>query len=83
MEMNRSAAEILKQWDPFGEGEDGYETEIADVITALQKSENPSELANRIRMIYEHSYELWIPLESCMEVSYKLIALKYKAVCPA
>ncbi|SIT92089.1 DUF1871 family protein [Edaphobacillus lindanitolerans] len=79
--MNRSAAGILKQWDPFDEGEEAYETEIADVIAALQEAEHPSELANRIRLIYEHSYELWIPLESCMEIAYKLIALKY--VCPA
>ncbi|WP_257125348.1 YugE family protein [Bhargavaea cecembensis] len=81
--MNRFAADFLKQWDPLGQGEDAYDEEIADVIAALHETGHPSELANRIRLIYEHSHEFWIPLESCMDIAYKLIALKYGVVCPA
>lgn len=82
IEINHFAADILDRWDPFGQGPGAYDLEIADVIEALHKAVHPSELAKQIRLIYEHSFELWIPHEACMEVSYKLIALKYGAGCP-
>ncbi|MEK4486832.1 DUF1871 family protein [Psychrobacillus sp. FSL H8-0484] len=81
IEMNRKAVWILQQWDPFNIGVDGYETETADVVTDLQSIDHPSELAKRIQGIYEHSFEQWIPLEKCVEISYKLIALKYEMKC--
>jgi hypothetical protein len=31
--------------------------------------------------VYEHSYEQWIPLEQCVQIAYKLIAVKYEAKC--
>ncbi|MFC7366107.1 MULTISPECIES: DUF1871 family protein [Bhargavaea] len=82
IEINHFAADLLDRWDPFNQGPGAYETEIADVIAALHDAAHPSELAERIRLIYEHSYELWIPHEACMDISYKLIALKYGAGCP-
>lgn len=81
IEMNRKAVRALQEWDPFQLGEDGYETETADVVADLQVIDHPSELAKRIQMIYEHSFEQWIPLEKCVEISYKLIALKYEMKC--
>ncbi|MCW1927638.1 DUF1871 family protein [Bhargavaea beijingensis] len=82
IEINHFAADLLNRWDPFNHGPGAYETEIADVIIALHDAVHPSELAKRIRLIYEQSYELWIPHEACMDISYKLIALKYGAGCP-
>lgn len=78
IEMNRKAIWTLQEWDPFNLGVDSYETETADVVADLQSIDHPSELAKRIQEIYEHSFEQWIPLEKCVEVSYKLIALKYE-----
>ena len=81
IEMNRKAIWALQEWDPFNLGVDGYETETADVVADLQNIDHPSELAKRIQEIYEHSFEQWIPLEKCVEISYKLIALKYEMKC--
>lgn len=81
IEMNRKAIWTLQEWDPFNLGVDSYETETADVVADLQSIDHPSVLAKRIQEIYEHSFEQWIPLEKCVEVSYKLIALKYEMKC--
>ncbi|MDN3428852.1 DUF1871 family protein [Microbacterium sp. APC 3898] len=78
-EMNRKAVLVLEEWDPFTIGSEGYETQIADVITQLGVLDHPSDLAKEIQSIYKTSFEKWIPLERCVDISYKLIALKYKA----
>ena len=80
-EMNRRAVHVLEEWNPFGIGEDSYDREIVDVVAQLHLLDHPSELAKQIQSIYEFSFEKWIPLEHCVEVSYKLIALKYEAKC--
>ncbi|PIC63061.1 hypothetical protein CSV79_13640 [Sporosarcina sp. P13] len=81
MEMNKRAVVLLKEWDPFQVGEDGYDVEIADVVSELERIDHPTDLAKCIRKVYEHSYEIWIPLEKCMDISYKLLAVKYEAKC--
>lgn len=80
-EMNRRAMRILAEWDPFKAGEEAYGTEIAGVVAELQVLDHPSELGRKIQHIYEFSFEQWIPLEKCVEISYKLLALKYEAKC--
>lgn len=79
IEMNKKAVLLLKQWDPFQEGEHAYDIEIADVVTKLHHMDHPADLAKCIRDIYERAFEIWIPLEDCMDISYKLIAIKYEA----
>lgn len=81
IEMNRRAVLILASWDPFKLGSEAYDTETADVVAALQGIDHPSDLAKKIQTIYEHSFEKWIPLEQCMQISYKLIAVKFEAKC--
>lgn len=81
IEMNRKALWTLQEWDPFEIGAGSYDAEAADVVVNLQSIDHPSDLAKRIQTIYEHSFEQWIPLEKCVEVSYKLIALKYEMKC--
>ncbi|MET0785270.1 MAG: DUF1871 family protein [Paenisporosarcina sp.] len=81
IEMNRRAVLILASWDPFQLGTDAYDTETADVVAALQGIDHPTDLAKRIQSIYEHSFEKWIPLEQCMQIAYKLIAVKFEAKC--
>ncbi|MCZ8537389.1 MULTISPECIES: DUF1871 family protein [Paenisporosarcina] len=81
IEMNRKAVRLLQLWDPFNMGTDAYDTETADVVAALQAIDHPTELAKRIQEVYEHSYEQWIPIEQCVQISYKLIAVKYEAKC--
>ena len=81
IKMNRQSVKLLQMWDPFNMGPDAYDTETADVVAALQGIDHPSELAKRIQEVYEHSYEQWIPLEQCVQIAYKLIAVKYEAKC--
>lgn len=81
IEMNRRAVLILASWDPFQMGTEAYDTETADVVAALQGMDHPSDLAKKIQTIYEHSFEKWIPLEQCMQIAYKLIAVKFEAKC--
>ncbi|WP_391116600.1 DUF1871 family protein [Psychrobacillus sp. L3] len=81
IEMNRKAVWTLQEWDPFEIGVDSYDAEAADVVADLQMIDHPSDLAKRIQTIYEHSFEQWIPLEKCVDISYKLIALKYEMKC--
>ncbi|TWT24415.1 DUF1871 family protein [Planomicrobium sp. CPCC 101110] len=80
-DMNRKAVRILEEWDPFAIGMDLYDTEIAGVVVALQVLDDPSDLAKKIQSIYEFSFEKWIPFERCVEISYKLLALKFEAKC--
>ncbi len=79
--MNQKAVNALEEWDPFHLGASSYETETADVVAALQGIDDPSSLAKVIQTVYEHSYEQWIPFEQCVEMAYKLIAIKFEAKC--
>lgn len=81
IEMNRRAVLLLASWDPFELGSEAYDTETADVVAALQSMDHPSDLAKKIQSTYEHSFEKWIPLEQCMQIAYKLIAVKFEAKC--
>ncbi len=81
IEMNKKAVALLEQWDPFEAGPKAYALEILDVVTELQSLDHPTDLAKKIREIYEHTYELWIPIEKCVQISYKLLAIKYEAKC--
>lgn len=81
MKMNKKAVSLLEEWDPFGKGKKAYALEIGDVISELHRLDHPTDLAKRIREIYEHSFEMWIPIERCVQISYKLIAIKYEAKC--
>lgn len=77
--MNKKAATLLELWDPFEKGGKTYQLEIVNVIAALQVLDYPTDLAKKIREVYERSYKIWIPIEDCVQISYKLIALKYEA----
>ena len=81
IKMNKKAVSALAQWDPFKLGEASYDTETADVVAALQGINDPSDLAKVIQRVYEHSFEQWIPLEHCVDMARKLIAIKYEAHC--
>ena len=81
IEMNKKAIVLLEQWDPFHKGKKAYELEIVDVVADLQRLDHPTDLAKRIREIYEQTNKLWIPIEDCVQISYKLLAVKYEAKC--
>lgn len=82
IEMNRKAMHTLEEWNPFGFDDDFcYDTEAADVVSALQYIDDPSELAKKIQRIYEQSFEQWLPIEECVSISYKLLAIKFEAKC--
>ncbi|MGE7112410.1 DUF1871 family protein [Lysinibacillus sp. NPDC047702] len=81
IKMNQAAVHLLEKWDPFHLGSDHYDTETADVVAALQGIDDPSILAKVIQETYEHSFEEWIPFEDCVDISYKLIAIKFEAKC--
>ncbi|MBK3496195.1 DUF1871 family protein [Viridibacillus sp. YIM B01967] len=79
--MNRKAVHILEGWDPFEMGNFTYDTEAADVVAELQHIDDPTVLGKKIQEIYEQSFERWIPIEKCVEISYKLLAVKFEAKC--
>ncbi|GGG24725.1 hypothetical protein GCM10007425_19120 [Lysinibacillus alkalisoli] len=79
--MNRTAVQLVQQWDPFQLGEGEYDTEAADIVAALQAMDDPSDLGKRIQEVFEYSFEQWLPLEDCVTLAYKLIAVKFEAKC--
>ncbi|WP_397539745.1 DUF1871 family protein [Rummeliibacillus pycnus] len=81
IEMNRKAIHTLEDWNPFGMDDFTYDTEAADVVAALQNIDDPSELGKVIQGVYEQSFEQWIPIEECINISYKLLAIKFEAKC--
>ncbi|WP_088006550.1 DUF1871 family protein [Indiicoccus explosivorum] len=79
VEMNRKASELLSIWDPYDFGSGKYGAEITEVLAALQGIDDPTDLAKSIQLIYESFHEQWIPIEKCVEISYKLLAVKFEA----
>lgn len=78
MEMNRKVVHLVEQWNPLNLMQQSYQVEAEQVFSALQKLDDPSDLGKRIQEIYQHSFQQWIPLEKCVEVSYKLLAIKFE-----
>lgn len=81
IEMNRKAIHTLENWNPFKLTDFTYDTEAADVVAALQTINDPSELGKFIQKTYEQSFDQWIPIEKCIDISYKLLAIKFEAKC--
>ncbi|MCC9088723.1 DUF1871 family protein [Bacillus pumilus] len=73
--------QFIKAWDPFHYGEDFYETEPADVISALYDAENPLSLAKEIQAIYHHSFEQLLPIESCQDIANQLFVIRDSSFC--
>jgi hypothetical protein len=80
-ETNEKLVELLREWDPFSIGKDGYDTEIADVIGAVHLINDPNTLAKKIQLIYEFSFEEWIAMERCLQISYQLLQVKNSGSC--
>lgn len=78
-EMNRKAINLLEQWDPFDKGREVYGKTTGAVVEALDEYDHPMELAKRMRTIYEQSFHIWIPIEDCVRMAYKLLALKFES----
>lgn len=80
-ELNLEAVRVLEEWDPFQIGAEGYATEAADVVAALQSISDVEQLAEVIQSVYEYSFEQWIPKEQCVHMAKKLIQLRHKMIC--
>ncbi|RFU70165.1 DUF1871 family protein [Peribacillus saganii] len=80
-DVHREMKAALKKWDPFGWGNDEYDTEIADVIMAVHDFNDPDVLAKEIQRIYEFSFEQEIEMKSCLEMATELLAIKNRASC--
>lgn len=78
---NQQAVQLVMQWDPFGYGSDSYDTEAADVVAALQSTNDADELAAIIQSVYEHSFEQWITLDACKKLAQQLLAIKQDGSC--
>lgn len=77
-EMNRKVMHMVEQWNPLNLERESYQVEAEQVLTALQQVDDPSDLGKNIQEIYQHSFQQWIPIEKCVEISYKLIAIKFE-----
>ncbi|MET3699430.1 uncharacterized protein DUF1871 [Bacillus oleivorans] len=78
-EAHQQMRNLIIEWDPFQFGE--YETEIADIIQAVHKHKDPSKLGKEIQVIFEHSFEKWLPLRECQEMARKLLFIKEISNC--
>ncbi|MEI5907783.1 DUF1871 family protein [Bacillus spongiae] len=80
-QVNRQLVELLKKWDPFRVGPEGYDTEIADVVQAVHDNDKANILAGEIQAIYEFSFEEWIPMQECHVIAEKMLQIKNLASC--
>lgn len=78
-EAHQEMRNQIYQWDPFNFGE--YETEIADIIQAVHKHKDSKKLGKEIQVIFEHSFERWLPLGECEEMAKKLLHIKEISDC--
>jgi len=70
--MNLALVAVLQEWDPFKIGWDLYEPEIADTVVAIRDIDDPKELAEKIKSIYEFAFDESIQMEKCLDVARKL-----------
>ncbi|TRZ39090.1 DUF1871 family protein [Niallia circulans] len=80
-EVNVELIVLLNEWDPFKIGVGNYDTEIADCVYAVHKTDNVEELAAEIQKIYEFSFEETIAMENCLSISAKLLLTKESGSC--
>ncbi|MFL0365099.1 DUF1871 family protein [Pseudobacillus sp. 179-B 2D1 NHS] len=81
IEANRKFDRILREWDPFKEGGDFYDTEVADAIQAVHQLDDKEALMQRIKEIYEFSFEKPLSVESCQKVAEQLLQIKNEDSC--
>ncbi|MGE7905918.1 DUF1871 family protein [Peribacillus sp. NPDC094092] len=80
-QMNLALVAVLQDWDPFKIGWDLYEPEIADTVVAIRDIDDPKVLAEKIKSIYEFSFDESVQMEKCLEVAQKLLIIKSDASC--
>ena len=80
-QMNLALVAVMQEWDPFKIGWDLYEPEIADTVVAIRDIDDPKELADKIKSIYEFSFDESVQIDKCMEVAQKLLIIKNDASC--
>ncbi len=80
-QVNMAMAEVLRNWDPFQQGEDFYEPEIADVLLAIRDIESGSELAGKMQEIYEFSFEQQLAFNDCLKIAEQLRNIKENESC--
>ncbi|UYY98586.1 YugE family protein [Peribacillus frigoritolerans] len=80
-QMNLALVAVLQEWDPFKIGWDLYEPEIADTVVAIRDIDDPKELAEKIKSIYEFAFDESIQMEKCLDVARKLLFIKNDASC--
>ncbi|TKH06948.1 DUF1871 family protein [Peribacillus simplex] len=80
-QMNLALVAVLQEWDPFKIGWDLYEPEIADTVVAIRDIDDPKELAEKIKSIYEFSFDESVQMDQCLEVAQKLLIIKNEASC--
>lgn len=80
-EMNLAMVKVLRNWDPFNQGEDFYDPEIADCMIAMRDIENSKDLARKIKEIYEFSFEEPLAYNECLKIAGKLLTIKNNASC--
>ncbi|MFF2500564.1 DUF1871 family protein [Peribacillus sp. NPDC058075] len=80
-QMNLALVAVMQEWDPFKIGWDLYEPEIADTVVAIRDIDDPKELAEKIKSIYEFSFDESVQIDKCMEVAQKLLIIKNNSSC--
>lgn len=85
MSINQTAyiqmMNVLKEWDPFENGPDAYDTEIADCLIAADELDDAHALAGKIQGIYEFSYDRKIEFAACLTVAELLLRIQTDSSC--
>ncbi|WP_434168034.1 DUF1871 family protein [Peribacillus frigoritolerans] len=80
-QMNLALVAVLQEWDPFKIGWDLYDPEIADTVVAIRNIDDSKELAEKIKSIYEFSFDESVQMDKCLEIAQKLLIIKNDASC--
>lgn len=80
-EMNIALVKVLRNWDPFNEGADFYDPEVADCMMAIRDLEDSKDLARKIKGIYEYSFEESLAYDDCLKIAKELLTIKNNASC--
>lgn len=80
-QMNVAFVATLQEWDPYGIDGELYEPEIADTVVAIRDIDDPQQLAEKIKSIYEFAFDESIQMERCLQVAQKLLIIKNDASC--
>ncbi|MDA7028074.1 DUF1871 family protein [Bacillus sp. CLL-7-23] len=73
--------QLIKKWDPFEIGPDGYETEAAEIVQFVYAEDNAEQLGQSIHTIFDLSFDQSLALRDCIQLAEQLLIIKNASSC--